>query len=176
MRPELSQLYQLLIELDSVRLGRATALLFLTDPNGVLQVILRGIVRRLGLEQDESKSATHTHERPSALSQTAVRDKARAVRSRDPEKATALEATEDLLRAAITALLHHSKDLLRPIGDPEGKADRREAVSDLLQASRAALEVAIDAKCKKMLHGLDGELACTPSFYNCEFAPPLPPL
>ena len=53
-RRELSQLYQLLIELDSVRLGRATALLFLTDAHGVVQVIVRGIVRRLVLNKARS--------------------------------------------------------------------------------------------------------------------------
>jgi len=118
-RRDLSRLYQLLMETKPVGLGRATALLFLTDPNGALQVILRGI--------------------------TAVRSKARAAKNRDPEYATALEATEELMRAAITALLHHSKDLLRPIVETTEMPERREVVCDLLRASHDALEVALDA-------------------------------
>lgn len=149
---ELTRLYRLLSELDIVRFGRAIALLFLTDPEGCLLVLVRAI--------------------------TAVRDRAASIEKREHEQALQLKRMEDLIRAGISALFHHGRELVIPaqlvktVGALYAlkedlaaaqalcreSCERREVVGCMLRASQSALTVAVNNECKELLHQTDMRL------------------
>lgn len=142
---EVTRMYKLLTGLDANKMGRATALIFLTDPDGALLVLVRAV--------------------------TAVRDKAVKIERRDQAQYQKLREAEALIRAAIFALLQHAKELVMParIATTQAAAEaasdlaaaqalsrqaceRVEVVNCILRASQSALTVAVNNACKQMLH------------------------
>lgn len=87
-RREGTQLYAILGEMDAVKVGRATSLLFLVNPENAILTLVRG--------------------------STAASDKALLVKGRSPSRFFELERAARLLDKAIAALLHHLPMLIIP--------------------------------------------------------------
>lgn len=128
---EISRLYQQLASIDAVKLGRAAALMFLTDPESALLILVRAI--------------------------TALDDKALRLQARDAARSRALRRSTEMMEAAVIALLHHSTTTVQPLPNPgettaATDCSRQELASCILRSSTSAVRLAIDFGCKSLLN------------------------
>ena len=128
---EISQLYHQLASIDAVKLGRAAALMFLTDPESTLLILVRAI--------------------------TAIDDKSIRLQTRDAARSQALKKSTAMVEAAAVALLHHSNVTVKPKpkpGETTAATDcsRQELASCIIRSSSSAVRLAIDFSCKNLLN------------------------
>ena len=180
---ELVRLYKLLSGLDSVRFGRATAMLFLTDPEGTLLVLVRAVTavrdKAARIEKREHAQAEKLRQVPFDPIDPTSRAIGIQFPITPPDPAHAdpfLRQAEVLIRAAILSIFYHAKELAMParlaktsgaleaMADSDlaaaqalnrAECDRREVVSCILRASQSALTVAVNNECKVLLNQAD---------------------